>query len=122
MVWFRSLHKVTFYPPMTNPAWVRCCAHVYAGSWARGTVTGIHVAVFIPGEMSQFIKSYKIELFSLIVSFVADILHVPKIDFRPGRKSPHMVCSVVSSFSECPFVHILRFINQFRELLISFSE
>lgn len=98
------------------------CPHVASCFCSVRSVTGKHVAVFFPLELSELVKVDEVVSFTLVVSSILCVLHRSKIDLGARRKRPHMFTLVKHSSSESSWVYLCGSIHKLRKLRIRLSQ
>ena len=60
--------------------------HVNPRARPGRTVAGKHIAVFLPGEVGQLVKSDVVVAAALIIAAILGMLHGAEVDFCPAGK------------------------------------
>ena len=115
---FSSIDKPLFYPTMAHTAGIGAGPDItdrpQLGSRIFGrTVTGEHVAVFLPGEVCQLIKANEVIPFALVIGLVLAVLHGTEEDLCTGWKDPDMLGIVIPCLWKGQRIQGMTPVNQF---------
>jgi hypothetical protein len=107
---------------MPYAAWVRRSPDIAPNARSFGPVTGKHVGILFPGEVSQFVKADKGVLLPLILLAILGMLHGAEIDSRSRWEDPDMFVVIVPRAWVAPTVQLLGTCDKLLKLREGFTE
>ena len=81
--------------------------------WA---VAGKQIAVLLPCEVGQLVKSDEVVRLALVFDLVLGVLHRSKQDLCPGGEGPGVAAPVIPGLWECSWVVVQGLVDQLRQL------